>query len=272
MTVVYVDEVFLLNTLVDYLLLLSAARLAGTEIRRLWMLLAALLGGIYAAFVFVPGFGFLESPLYKLAMGTAMVLIAFGGSKELLRVSLVFFGVSATFGGGVLALQLLNGTGTVMDLKTILLSAAICYGLLTLIFGRGLRHGPRELAPMELQLGNRRCRLTALLDTGNTLSDPVTGKPVVVAEVDRGENLFPPGKCPKKAELGDPVSALEAREGEDHRWRLLPYRAVGVSHALLLAIKVDRAKVGKEDYGPILVALSPTPLSDGGGYHALVGG
>lgn len=58
MTVVYVDEVFLLNTLVDYLLLLSAARLAGTEIRRLWMLLAALLGGIYAAFVFVPGFGF----------------------------------------------------------------------------------------------------------------------------------------------------------------------------------------------------------------------
>ena len=49
-TVVYVDEVFLLNTLVDYLLLLSAARLAGTEIRRLWMLLAALLGGIYAAF------------------------------------------------------------------------------------------------------------------------------------------------------------------------------------------------------------------------------
>ena len=41
MTVVYVDEVFLLNTLVDYLLLLSAARLAGTEIRRLWMLLAA---------------------------------------------------------------------------------------------------------------------------------------------------------------------------------------------------------------------------------------
>ena len=129
-----------------------------------------------------------------------------------------------------------------------------------------------ELAPVELQLGNRRCRLTALLDTGNTLSDPVTGKPVVVAEVDRVENLFPPGKCPKKAELGDPVSALEAREGEDHRWRLLPYRAVGVSHALLLAIKVDRAKVGKEDYGPILVALSPTPLSDGGGYHALVGG
>ena len=52
----------------------------------------------------------------------------------------------------------------------------------------------------------------------------------------------------------------------------MPYRAVGVSHALLLAIKVDRAKVGKEDYGPILVALSPTPLSDGGGYHALVGG
>ena len=61
-TVVYVDEVFLLNTLVDYLLLLSAARLAGTEIRRLWMLLAALFGGIYAAFVFFPGFCLFEIP------------------------------------------------------------------------------------------------------------------------------------------------------------------------------------------------------------------
>ena len=45
MTVIYVDSVFLLNTAADYLLLLSAASLAGIPLHRIRYLLAALLGG-----------------------------------------------------------------------------------------------------------------------------------------------------------------------------------------------------------------------------------
>lgn len=93
----------------------------------------------------------------------------------------------------------------------------------------------------------------------------------MVAEGERLSGLFPSGECPTARELSDPVSALERRGGKDGRWRLLPYRAVGVSHALLLAVRVDGARIGGEDYGPLLVALSPTPVSDGGGYSALIG-
>ena len=123
---VYIDEVFLLNAVVDYLLLLSSAHLAGEPLRRVRMALAAFLGGAYAAAVFLPGWGFLERPLCKLASAVAMILIAFGSSRRLLRVSLTFWGISATFGGGVLALQLLSGSSVVLDLKTTLLSAAVC--------------------------------------------------------------------------------------------------------------------------------------------------
>ena len=45
MTVVYVDSVFVLNALMDYLLVLCAARLAGIPLRRRRYLLAGLLGG-----------------------------------------------------------------------------------------------------------------------------------------------------------------------------------------------------------------------------------
>ena len=38
-----------------------------------------------------------------------------------------------------------------------------------------------------------------------------------------------------------------------------------------LALRLDGAKIGTEDYGALLVALSPTRLSDGGGYSALIG-
>ena len=70
-----------------------------------------------------------------------------------------------------------------------------------------------------------------------------------------------------------PVAAVEELS-EDlfrGRCRLLPYQAVGVECGMLLALRLDDVRVGTEDYGGILVALSPTRLSDGGGYSALIG-
>ena len=271
MEVVYIDQVFGLNMLIDYLLLLCAARLTGESLRRLRFALAALLGGLYAALAVLPGGGFLTHPACKLASAVGMGLVAYGGSRRLLRLLLVFFGVAAAFGGGVLALQLLWDGGRPLDLPTVLLCWAGCYVFLSLVFHRTVRHGGGELAGAELELGGRRCRLTAMVDTGNTLTDPATGRPVMVAEGERLRALFPTGESPEPGELRDPVSALERRRRSPCRWRLLPYRAVGVDRALLLAVRVDRARVGGEDYGPILVALSPTPVSDGGGYSALIG-
>ena len=72
MTVVYVDSVFCLNTLMDYLLLRCTARLAGVPPRRWRLLLAAALGGGYAVAVFLPGCGFLSALPVKLAAGAAL--------------------------------------------------------------------------------------------------------------------------------------------------------------------------------------------------------
>jgi len=268
---VYIDEVFLLNGLIDYLLLLCAGRLAGEELHRGRLALAGALGGLYAALVFLPGWGFLGGGGCKPAVGVLLALVGYGGSRRLGRVTLTFFAVAAAFGGGALALQYLTGSPAAPDLRAALLFAAGFYLLLGGVFRGGTRHGGGELTTAELRLGERSCRLTVLTDTGNTLTDPATGRAVMVCEGQRLAGLFPPGKAPTKEELADPVAALELRGGDGYRWRLLPYRAVGVDCALLLAVKVDRARVGGEERGSILVALSPTAVSDGGGYHGLIG-
>ena len=95
MTVVYIDALFLLNFVVDYLLLLCAGRLAGEVLHRGRLALGAALAGAYAAAVFLPGMGFLLHPLCKLAAAVLALLISYGGSRRLLRVTLVFFAVSA---------------------------------------------------------------------------------------------------------------------------------------------------------------------------------
>ena len=78
LTVIYVDTLFLLNAIVDYLLLLCSARLAGERLSRLRFALGALLGGLYAVALFLPGFGFLGRPLCRLSAAVLMVLTAFG--------------------------------------------------------------------------------------------------------------------------------------------------------------------------------------------------
>ena len=68
------------------------------------------------------------------------------------------------------------------------------------------------------------------------------------------------------------MRALERLEDPwRRRFRLIPYRAVGVERGLLLALRLDKVQVGEEDRGPMLAALSPTPVSDGGSYRALLG-
>ena len=284
MTVIYADTLFLLNALVDYLLLLAAARLAGEPLRRGRFALGAALGGGYAVAIFLPGMAFLAHPLCRLASAALMLLLAYGGSRRLLRQGVLFVALTCAFGGGVVAIGLLGGTGlslgggvfySALDLKVVLLSAAVCYGVLTLVFQRLARHSAAggELVYIKLYLRERSVTLTALIDTGNTLADPISGRPVMVAEGERAAVLFPREHRPGPADLRDPAAAL-TRLGTGEwrsRFRLLPYRSVGVERGLLLAVRVDGLELDGQGRGPVLVALSPTPVSDGGGYQALIG-
>lgn len=285
MTVIYVDTLFLLNAVVDYLLLLAAARLAGEPLKRLRFGVGAGLGGLYAVAIFLPGMAFLNHPFCRIASAVLMLLAAYGGSRRLLRQGIIFFALTCAFGGGVVAIGMMGRQGLALgnsgvfysslDLKIVLLSAAVCYVVLTIAFQRIGKHSTLsgELLPARLVLGERAVELTALVDTGNTLTDPVSGRPVMVAEGESLGNLFP-GECrPGPEDLRDPTGAI-TRLGAGvwkGRFSLLPYRAVGVDRGLLLALRVDRVMLGGKDRGPLLVALSPTPVSDGGGYRALVG-
>ena len=74
MTVVYWDRVVVLNGIVDYLLLLSAAWLSGLPLRRGRLALWAALGGLYAGAVFLPGLEVLGVPVIRAAAGIVMAL------------------------------------------------------------------------------------------------------------------------------------------------------------------------------------------------------
>lgn len=110
MTVIYIDRVFALNLVLDYMLLLICARLAGTPLRRLRFLLCAAGGAFYAAAVFLPGCAALNGPVFRLLAGLAMSLAAFWCEVRRWRLTALFFLVSGALAGLLLAVGLALGS------------------------------------------------------------------------------------------------------------------------------------------------------------------
>lgn len=282
-TVVYIDSVFVLNAVMDYLLLLVTGRLAGIPLRRRRYLLAALTGGVYAAAVFLPGCGFLASPPVKMAAGVLLAVAAFGGEERFFRLALLLFVVSSAMAGCVLAMGLLAGSRvpvvngvfyTDVDAKVLLAAAAAAYLVLAVAFRASARHGMAgRLLPVRAGLNGRAVTLMALWDTGNVLREPGSGEAVLVAAPGALESLLSleARRLLLPERLRSPADVLEPlrQASPELRPHLLPYHAVGAG-GLLLAVRLDWAEIGGKRYSGLTAALSPTALGDG--YTALWGG
>lgn len=277
MTIVYVDMLFFLNLIANYLLLLGAGRVAGAILQRWRIALGAAAGALYAILVFVPGMGWLDLWPCKILSGVLMSLISYGGERSLLRITALFFGASAGLAGLILATELLGESGLTIengvlyssfDLRLLLLLIAACYFIMSLFFRRTGRHGIREKVQLEIRIKRESIILTALVDSGHTLTDPANNQPVVVADGQCFRSFLPNG-----IDLFDPVEGMkQCREAGVLGVRLVPYRAVGVDCGILLAIRADSVSAGGRRLGSLLIALSPTPVDTGGGYQALIGG
>lgn len=251
---IYLDLVMLLNLLVDFLLILGTNRLCGYPLGVKRAFLAALLGSAYAGACMLPGFAFLGNFLWRTVSLGLMSCIAFGVTKSALRRGVVFTLLSMAMGGVAL---FLNSSGF---WSVVISGAGIC---LLCALGFRSKLGAQSFVPVELTYGEKKIRLTALQDTGNTLRDPVTGADVLVVGADVAQKLT--GLT--RSQLRAPVEFLDAIPG----LRLIPYRTVGQGSGFLLALRLSDVKIGKRR-GNTLVAFAPEGLHSEGAYQALTGG
>jgi len=265
MEIIYIDSLFLLNLLVDYLLCLAAARVCSLRLKRLRYLAAALFGAACSVAVYLPGLGFLAGPFFRLAMGLGMGLIAFYPERRPLRCTGVLLAVAAGFGGALWAVSLASGGDGVLTLsfKNLLLAFALCYAVLCLLFRCRAALAEKRKAMVRLAFLGRSAEFIALVDTGNTLTDPLTGAPVLVA-------------CPhalrtvllENTELFSRSGPVELIELSAHipelagRLRLIPYSAVG-SSGLLPVFRPDSLSVDGREDKELLVAVSQNAAGDG---------
>ncbi|RDV82912.1 sigma-E processing peptidase SpoIIGA [Ammonifex thiophilus] len=287
--VVYVDELLATNLLMNYLILYLTGKLAGLSLSFLRLFLAALLGSLYLLVLFLPGGAYLYNLIGKFLLSFLIVFLAFGKMpwRRFLAVYALFFGVSFALGGVVFGVSFLFGgrPGEEKLSYRFLLPGLLATLILAVILGRkgaNLRRRVSESffrVPCVIWLGDCRLELTALVDTGNQLFDPVSGHPVMVVDYEALARCLPKEMQTWFKESGrfDPAS-LYSLSWRNSRWltrvRLIPFRSLGVSGGLLVGLRPDAVEVfygGKEvKTRKVVIGIYSERLSPEGAYQALL--
>lgn len=253
---VYVDGVMLVNFVVDFLLLLGTDRLAGYHSGTKRLLAAAAVGSVYSGACLLRSFRFLGNILWRIIILLSMGSIAFGWSRSALRRCGLFTLLSLALGG----LAMCFGR---MDFQVLGLAGLGLCGICRLVFEE--YPGSREYVPLVINYGEKKMKLLALRDTGNTLHDPITGRQALILSAGAASRLT--GLT--VGQIRDPLSTIA--EQPVPGLRILPYRTVGQGSGMMLAMVFDDVQMdGRKQ--KTLVAFAPENFGTEGAYQALTGG
>ena len=254
--VVYADLAILLNFGVDLCLLLGTNRLCGYGTSWKRVLPAAILGSLYGGACLLPGMRFLGNLLWRILILAIMSVIAFGPTVGGLRRGVLFVFLSMALGGVALGIGECGFWGLIASAAVL---CALCFA------GFRLPLGQQRYVQVRLVYRGKCRAVTAMLDTGNLLRDPLTGQQILLLGADIGRSLV--GLTDQ--ELKDPISAVKSNRFPGAR--LIPYRTVSQGSGMLLALRLDEVWTSGRQVGR-LVAFAPDVLCTEGSYQALVGG
>ena len=261
--VVYLDILLALNLLINYFLLFATVKLSGRQLRQLRILLAAAIGAAYSLILFVP----LHSPLLlglsKLAMSVGMVrvLSPWEGRRQYFKELVIFFAVNFLFAGFMLLVCFLlkensplfyNGIVYFPVSAGMLVTCTALAYIFVEIFFRFFKTQPAagRIYQVAIAYHGREILLQGTVDTGNLLTDPLSGRPVCVCGYQSVRDLLDPELAPLFQ--GDGYSGILQREGRlsqavsSGRIRFLPYKTVSGA-GILPVFEPDRFVMTAED-------------------------
>lgn len=282
-TKLYLDITFMVNFIMDFVILLAAARLSGSLISYLRLLLAAGLGAVYAcAALFWPGCLVYSLPA-KLVFSILMLMIAFYPSKwgQLIKQLVYFYCISLFAAGAAMALPNLGRAPGAPVSPSLFWLAGAALLVVLLAWGAGNYLAERIVPGMltfdvEMRFESKSCSGCGFLDTGNALKDPLTDRPVLVAEYSLLKNCLPPDFC-RAIEAGssenDMIASMTGSEWA-HRLRLIPFQSIGQKNGMLVGVRADEVVVdtGRKciAHHGLVVALYLDRLSADDSYRMLI--
>lgn len=223
----YVDTLFLINFVMNLYLLILVNKTCMRTATRMRILAGAGVGAIaYTTAFLVSGPGWLKWPIMLLAGTGLMLRITF--RPQSFRSIMKLFGQLAAYSFLMGGLLLFLGNATPLFQRWLTRATgviglgAVVFMLLGTLQERKTAAERASVCSVKLITESGSVEVEALIDSGNSLTEPISGKPVSVIDKHLFAQLWP-----KAPEL----------------YRVVPYQSVGKAHGILKGYPVPEMEV-----------------------------
>ncbi len=283
---IYVDVLFFINLIINYLILCATAILSGRELLKLRTLAGASLGALYSVFIFFPSVSFLFWNVMKIFISALIVLVSFHFKNiiSFAKLFVCFYAVTLVFGGGMFAFYYFTSAGSQMNYSNgvyyidlplwLLITLSVLFYVFIKVIVRitDSRKNKSLIQDVEIECLGKTLTITAMVDTGNSLYDPITLAPVMLAQLECFEGIL----CPQLIEAikrGDSSALADLpAEYRQLKLRIIPYKDIGGQRSMIFAFKPTKIRYlkNKATISNMLVGFVTTSLSPDDSFKALL--
>lgn len=262
--VIYVDVLIAVNLFINYFLIISTAKFLHLKTKKSRMVFGEILGAVYSLYILLPPINLFLSLVIKLFMAASIIFAAFkfSGIKIFFKTLICFYLINFAFSGIMLALwcafrpqgmQVNNGVVYFSISPVILvISTVITYIILKMINRIiGKRSFGKSTCEVKISEGNSVAILTAMIDTGNSLTEPFSGLPVIVAKTENIKNILP-----EQFLLTANSKKLDETEFLKSKLRMIPFKTIS-GEGLLPAFKPEAVIINGGAPKEAYIAICP---------------
>ncbi|MFB1049654.1 sigma-E processing peptidase SpoIIGA [Paraliobacillus sp. JSM ZJ581] len=292
--IIYLDAVWLLNILLDWMILLLTKHMSKVSTKHWTIFVAALVASLFVPITIFYPTSILLHPIGKLAMSILIIVIGFGIKhiKITLRLLFTFYFVTFALGGSLTAIHFFlsspaqlaptgivtwsSGLGDPISWSFVIIGFPVVW-----IFTKNrldkhtlTQFEAEQIMRVSFHYNNTVISTTGYVDSGNQLIDPFTKKYIVVCDYSIIKQLFSEEQIKemKKAQASYQFEKLGAYFTKPID--IVPYHGVSGEPQFMLAFKPEKFTIYYEKQkilvSNVIVGLQFSQLATDGSYHCLL--
>lgn len=285
----YIDLILLENIIMNYIIILATGMVCRVNIKHIRILLASLLGAIYAILVYIIDLRIYKNPIIRVLISVCMIYISFNSIniKILLKQLLIFYLTSFCFGGAAYYLlhnvnpymiQSVNGilAGT-YPIKIAILGGILGFFIINVSF-RIIKNKLTKkdmIYEVEIFYNEKSSNIKVILDTGNLLTEPITKTPVLIVEAERLKEIIPEDILNNIDNVIYNNSFENIDEDIKIRCSIIPFSSIGKNNGIIIGFRPDYIKLyteeGEEIRKKVIVGIYNNKIAKNGLYSGLIG-
>lgn len=289
---IYIDVVLIENLIMNYIILLATGIVLKIRIKHLRLFVGSLIGAVYTIITYIITIKMYSNFLFKLVLSVVIIYVAFNPQniKNMWKQLVVFYLISFVFGGAAFALiyivkpqDILMKNGLFLGtypIKAVILATIIAFIIIILTFKLVKSKISKKDMYKEIKISieGKQINVMAMLDTGNMLKEPITGKPVIVLEHICLYDVLPKEILNNLANiLGGDFSNIpdEIKEEYITKLKFIPFSSLGKQNGMLLGISPQFVEIVNEEnvkrIDNVIIGIYNKSLTKDGKYRALMG-